>query len=216
VVIHRAAARRRPHLVLMALIAVYAVVDIPADVRVMEIGRVSAPMANGALEDRVVRGINVACGAHAIGPAVIHGEIRMVECCPGPGRRGVAGRTSCRESGRRMSRIGCRIVRSRVATVAIYRQRREVVVHVAARARDRRGVITSQRESRRAVIKRRRLPHRSCMAERTVRREPNLSVIRSRRALVVREVAGHTSGHGQAVVVVYMAARASDRRMKTS
>ena len=182
---HRAAARRRPLLVLMALIAVNAVVHIPADGGMTEIGRVPAPMANGALEDRVVRGINVACSTHAVGPAVIQGEIRMVECCPCPGRRGVAGRTSCRESSRRMSRIRCRIVRSRVATVAIYRQRREVVVHVAARARDRCCVKASQRESRRVVIKRRRLPHRSCVAERAVRREPNLRVIRSCRGLIV-------------------------------
>jgi hypothetical protein len=97
VVIRRAAARRRRHLLLMALIAVYAVVHISADSGMTEIGCVPAPMANGALEDRVVRGINVACSAHAVGPAVIQGEIGMVERCSGPGRSGVTCRARSRE-----------------------------------------------------------------------------------------------------------------------
>ena len=40
----------------MAIITINAVVHIPADGRVIEIGRVVAPMANGALEDRIVPG----------------------------------------------------------------------------------------------------------------------------------------------------------------
>jgi len=57
---------------LMALVAVHAVVDIPADVRVTEIGRVPAPVATRALENRVVVRIRVAGRAHAVSIPVSH------------------------------------------------------------------------------------------------------------------------------------------------
>ena len=137
----------------MALIAINAVVHITADVRVVEIGRVPAPMALRALEYQVIRGINMARSTHAVGVPVIHGEIGVIECCAGPSCRRVAGRTSCRESSCRVDRIRCGVVRCRVATVAIGRQRGVIAVYVAHRAGNRRrGVIAGQWENSRAVI----------------------------------------------------------------
>ena len=57
---------------LMALVTIHAVVHIPADVRVMEIVRVPAPMATRALENGVVVRIRVAGGTNAVSVAVIH------------------------------------------------------------------------------------------------------------------------------------------------
>ena len=78
----------------VALVAVHAVIDVAIDVRVVEVRRVVAAMALRALEDRVVVRIGVACGAHAVGVAVINRELRvlrMVEGCRRPGSRRVAG-----------------------------------------------------------------------------------------------------------------------------
>jgi hypothetical protein len=115
-----------------------------------------------------------------------------------------------------MVRIRCGQVNRLMAAVTIRGHRGKVIVHMAARARNRRGMETCQRESRIIVIERRGLPHRSCVAERAVGRESNLRVDRSCRALISSQVARNTSGHRQLVVVVDVAARASNRRMKTS
>lgn len=150
---------------------------------------------------------------------MIHGEPSVIERRAGPGRRGVArGTIRWRKcgSGCGVVRIRCAIVIYSVATVAIGRQRRKVVVHVAARTRNRCSVKTSQWERRCVVIKRRRLPHRGRVAQSAVCWEPDLRVVRTRRALVVSQVARDTGSDGQAVVVVDVAACASDRRMKTS
>ena len=173
----------------MALIAIHAVVDISAEVWVIEIGRVPASVALRTLENQVVRGISMARSAHAVGIAVIHGEIGVIECCAGPGCRRVAGGTSCREPGCRVSRIGCGVVSCRVAPVAIDRQRRIVVVHVAARASNRRGVKASQGESSRVVIENRAGPGCRAVASFASLGEPDLHVVRSGRGRVFSQVA---------------------------
>ena len=143
----------------MALIAIYAVVHITANVRVTEIRRIPASVALRALEYQVVRGIDMARSAHAVGVPVIQGEIGMIECRAGPGCRRVAGCTRCRESGCRMGRIRCGVVRCRVATIAIGWQRRVIVVHVAHRTGNRRrGVKASQWENGRVVVEHRAEP----------------------------------------------------------
>jgi hypothetical protein len=65
-------------LTLVALVTVDAVVHIPADVRVTEVGRVPAAMAIGALEDRVIHLVLVAGGADTVRVAVIHREEGVV------------------------------------------------------------------------------------------------------------------------------------------
>jgi hypothetical protein len=199
----------------MALIAIHTVVDISAEVRVLEIGRVPAPVALRTLENQVVRGISMARSAHAVGIAVIHGEIGVIECCAGPGCRRVAGGTSCREPGCRVSRIRCGVVCCRVATVASDWQRRIVVVHVAARTGNRRGVIASQWECSRVVIENRAGPDCRGVASLASLGEPDLHVVRSGRGRVFIQVARNAGCHGDAVVVVDVAASASNRSVKT-
>ena len=199
----------------MALIAIHTVVDISAEVRVIEIGRVPASVALRTLENQVVCGIRMARSAHAVGIAVIHGEIGVVEHRAGPGRCRVAGCTSCREPGCRVSRIRCGVVSCRVAPVAIDRQRRIVVVHVAARAGNRRGVKTSQWESSRVVIENRTGPGCRAVASLASLGEPDLHVVRSCRGRVFSQVARNAGCHGDAVVVVDVAASASNRSVKT-
>ena len=77
----------------MTLVARHAVVGIPADVGVVEIGGVVVPMADGALELRIVAGNNVASRANAAGAAMIHVEPRVREGRARPGRRVMAVRT---------------------------------------------------------------------------------------------------------------------------
>jgi hypothetical protein len=64
----------------MALVAVNAVVHIPANIRVIEIRRVVASMATRALEDQVVVRIGVANRADSIRIPVIEREEGVVEC----------------------------------------------------------------------------------------------------------------------------------------
>jgi hypothetical protein len=119
----------------MALVTINAV---PNVIIVTAVFRISCGLrvAERALEYRVVRWVRMACGTHAVGPAMTHGKKVMGERCSQPGRGGMA-RSACgRESGRDMVRIGCGLVRRLMAAVTICRQRREVVVHVAARARN--------------------------------------------------------------------------------
>ena len=123
----------------MALIAINTVVDIPADIRVVEIGRVIVAMATGALEDGVVVRINVARGAHVIRIAVSGRELRVLRVIKrgaGPRRGVVAGRARGREELRLRLVAGVRrvVVVRLVAADARDRQRRVIVVDVAVRA----------------------------------------------------------------------------------
>ena len=82
------------------MITVSAVVNVPVHIRVMEIGRVIAAMAIGALEDGIIIRVGVARRAHTVGAAVIDREIcvlRVVERGASPSRRRMAGRARSRE-----------------------------------------------------------------------------------------------------------------------
>lgn len=138
----------------MALIAIHAVIHIPADVRVLEIGRVPTSVATRALENRVVARIRVAGGAHSVGAAVVHREPGMVERCPRPRRCGVTSRAGGGENGGRcfMNRIRGGVVVGLVATVAGGRKRGVVVVYVTSGAGYGR-MESGQGERRGAVIK---------------------------------------------------------------
>ena len=134
---------------LMALITIHAVIYIPADVRVTEIGRVPAPMATRALENRVVVRIRVAGRAHTVSVPVGHWEPGMVERCPRPRRGVVASRAGGRKNRwcRCMNWIRGGVVVRLVAAVAGRRQSPLVVIRrgVALRALHR-GVEPGQRE----------------------------------------------------------------------
>lgn len=151
---------------------------------------------------------------------MVHWKIRMVECCTGPGRRGVARRAIRRRkrgSGGGVIWIRRGVVVFGVAAVAIGRQSRVVVIDMATRARDRGGVKSGQWKSSRVVIKRRSGPGRRVVAEFARLRESDLHVVGCCSALIVRQVARYAGCYRYAVVIVDMAARAGNRRgVKTS
>ncbi len=126
----------------MALVTIDTVVDIAANVRVLEISRVIAAMASGALEDGIVVRIDMARRAHAIRVAMGDWELcvlRMIESGAGPGRGVVAGLARGREELllRRVPRVGGVVVVGLMASDARCRQRRVVVVNVAVRTHSR-------------------------------------------------------------------------------
>lgn len=117
----------------MALIAINAVIHVAAYAAVARVGR-SGGMASGALKDRIVAGIRVACCTDTLGVAVTNGKPGVIERRPCPCRGRVARLTSGREPGGQVVRIvGSLIVRF-VTAVAVGRETRIVVVHMAARA----------------------------------------------------------------------------------
>ena len=127
----------------MALVTIDTVVDIAADIRVLEIGWVIAAMASGALEDGIVVRIDMARGAHVIRVAMRGRELcvlRVIERGAGPGRGVVAGlaRGGKELLLRRVTRVGGVVVVGLMAADAGCRQRRESVVDVAVCAHSRR------------------------------------------------------------------------------
>jgi hypothetical protein len=157
--------RSSPPTVLMALVAVHAVVDIPADVRVMEIVRVPAPMATRTLENRVVVRIRMAGGTNTVGVAVINVPPAVIKSRAGPCRCVVTGGASRREDGWRRLMDGIRsvVVVRRMAAVARRGEGGLVVVYVATGAGDL-GVEARQRERGCVVVKLAVGPERRVMA----------------------------------------------------
>jgi len=99
----------------MALVAIHAVVNIPAHIGVAELGSVVIAVATRALEDRVVVSIRVASRADSIRVAVIHVEPGVIECGSRPGCRCVARVASRGEAGRLVVRIRRAVVVGQVA-----------------------------------------------------------------------------------------------------
>jgi len=200
----------------MALIAVHAVIDISSHVRVVEIGGVAAAMAIRALKNGVVIRIGVAGRADAVGATMIHGPPRVVKSRSRPGAGGVASGTSCRKHGRRGSVdwIRRREVIRFMAAVAIGRQRRVVVIYMAARAGHLR-VETSQGKRGCVVIEGAIRPQRRVVTYLTRRRESHLNMVDGRRRVVVVVQVARDARRiraRQAVIVVDVAIRADSRR----
>ena len=114
----------------MAGVTIHAVVYIPVNALMPLIGR-GFGMAVGAGEDRIIGGVGVARRAHAIGPAVVRVEPRVIE-------RRARPRSGCVACGAGRWEPGCLVVGIRgavvvrfVAGVAIRRCADEHVVHVA-------------------------------------------------------------------------------------
>jgi len=141
----------------VTLVAVDAVVHVSTDARVTEIRRVIVPMAPRALEHRIVIRIGVAGGTDAVGAAVIQREVRVIEGRPCPCRGRMARRAGRREPGRLVVRIRRGGILRLVTRIAIHRNRRVVVVHVAIGARHGR-VCTRQWERCVVVVERGRYP----------------------------------------------------------
>ena len=192
----------------MTLVTVHAVVDVPADIGVTEIGRIVVSVATRALEHGVVTRVGVASGANSIRVAVVGREVRMVEGCARPSGRSVTGIARRWEASRLMVRIRGVVVIRLVTAHASGRQRGVVAVHVAHHASHGcRRVVTGQGEGRVVVVERCPRPVRSAMADIAGRRESG-GRVRRRIGVVVVGLMARNTGRvrgGQAVVPVYMA-----------
>ena len=129
----------------MALVTVHAVVNVTADVWMLEIIRVPAAMTTRALEHCVVARIRVARGADSIGVAVIGREVGVIEGRTCPTGRRMADSTGVGEACSNMVRIVCLLILRLVTAITVGGQGGVVVIHVTVRARDRR-VSACQRE----------------------------------------------------------------------
>lgn len=155
----------------MALVTIDAVVDISADIRVLEASCVIAAVACRALEDGVIVGIDVTCRAHSVRVTVTRGKrrvLRVIETGSCPSRGVVAGLARGWEElwlGL-VSRIRGVVVVRLVATYACGRKSGVVSVHVTVHALPRRhGVRTGERERRVVVVEGGVCPDRSVVAQ---------------------------------------------------
>ena len=191
-----------PTAVFVALVAVHAVVDIPTNVGMLEIGCVIVAVATGALEHGVVARVRVAGCANTVCVAVIRREVSVIERGSGPAGRGVAGIASRREASGLVIGIRGPVVIRLVTSIAGRWQRRVVVVHVALHAGHVRRVISRQRESRRVVIEGGARPIRGRpggVASVASCREADGRVRRAIRAVVVRLMTGNACRARQTV-----------------
>ena len=175
----------------MALVTIDTVVEIAADIRVLEIGCVIAAVASGALEDGIVVRIDMARGAHVVGVAMVGRELRIlrvVERSAGPGRGVVAGLARGGEELRLCRVTGVRgvVVVNLVAADASRRQGRVIVVDVAVRTHSRRHYVRAgERECRVVVVERGIRPDRCVVAEFARGREAGRGVGRGGRTRVI-------------------------------
>lgn len=131
----------------------------------------------------------------------------VVELRPRPGRRAVARVTGGGESRRLMVRIGGVVVVIHVTGAASTAGQVVVAVHMALRAGES-GVLPRQREPSAGVIELPTSPRVRVVAVLTSRRYVGLRVIRIGGSLIVLQVAGHTGGIGDVVIVIDVALRA--------
>lgn len=202
----------------MALITIDAVIYVARHIRVLEVSRVIAAVAAGALKNRIVVGIDVACGTHAIRVAVIDGKIRVLRVIKsGVGPRG--GVMAILTSGgkelwlRSVAGIGRVVVVGLVASDAGGGQGRVVVVHVAITALSRRHSVRSgERECRVVVVEGRVGPDGGVVAKFAGGRESSRAVRRIVGIRVILLMTGVAERAVQRIVIVDMAIGAKARR----
>lgn len=155
----------------MTAVAIHAVVHIAADTLVLVVGLIFR-VAIRALEDAVVAWIGMADGAHSIRSAVVGVEPCVIEGRAQPAAGGMASCAARRETCRDVVWIRRSAVILRMAAVAIGRQRRVVVIHVAA-GTGHVSVRAGQREAGVVVIERRLGPRGGVVANVALLREPD-------------------------------------------
>ena len=196
----------------MALIAILAVVDIPADALVLLIG-LRLQVAARAGEHRIVVGVRVAVAANAVGVAMVHREPGVIKRGIGPKLGVVTRLTSRREMRGHVVGVVCVQIVLLVAAVAIGRQVGPVVVDVTVGALPRRnGMRSGQGECRVVVIELAVSPGDCVVAKLARLREPDLRVRRIIRVLVILQVAGDARRLVQFVIVVDVAVATSSWR----
>ena len=202
----------------MTLVTIHAVVNVPADIGVTEVGCVIVAVATSALEHRIVTRVRMAGCANPIRVPVIGREIRVIERRSRPCRRGVASVASRRETGRFMVRIRRVVVIRLVAAHARCRQRRVIVVDMAHHAGHSGGCVEArQREGRVVVIERGSRPVSGAVTGIASRWEPGGRMRRRVRTVVIGLVARHARSirSGQGVIPVHVALCARHRAMET-
>lgn len=197
----------------MTLVAVDAVVDVPADTLMLLIS-ICFSVAVGTGKHCVIVWIGVARRAHAISVSVIDREVGVIPVGRNPRGGVMASRAGRRESRRRVVRVGGACVISLVARIAGRRQGGVVVIDVATGTGNG-HVRTRQRECRVVVIEAGRNPRRRVMAHIALLRESNRHVIRIRGALEILQVTAHACSAGEVIVVVNVARGARSRRMRS-
>ena len=194
--------------VLVALVAVHAVIDIPADA-LMDLVRLALGVAVRTLKDGVVIRVRVARGAHSICPAVIDIPPGMVEHGAAPAVRVVTGVAGRGEACRLVVRICCAVVVGRVTGIAERSCDVVVAVDVAVGTLPRRHrVLSGQRPPGCGVVERTVHPVDGVVADLACRREIGRDVVHGRlRVVVIVLVAAHTSGNRDVVIAVDMTIR---------
>ena len=177
-----------------------------------EIGLV-AGIAGGRRVHVVVVGVALHAGERRVNSGEwIVGVRRMIEVDGGPVRRRMAGVAGGGKSCCSVRRVCGAIPIRLVAAEASSRQCCVVVVDMALRARNG-GMSASQREDR-SMIERRRRPAARGMAECAVGRESARDMRGVRSSIKVRLVASITRGRKGRVVVVDVALRTGDCRVR--
>jgi len=192
----------------MACIAVHAVVHIARDAVVLGIRR-RRSVATGALENRVVRRIGVACCAHTIRATMVEREERVItgrQRSRQPRRGRVAGGAGGGPARSHVIGIrGAREVRL-VAGVTCRRRSREHVIDVAFDAVHV-DVCAGQRERRAVVVERCPGPCGCCMACIARSGETGRGMVRIRCSVPIGLVTAIAGGRQGCVVVVGVALR---------
>lgn len=201
----------------MALVTVSAVVHVSADGRMPEVIRIVVTVTAGALKDCVITrtGVAVRAGPIHASVRVAHREPGVVERCIGPVRRVVAGGAGRRETGCSVIGVICLLIIQLVAAVAIGRERRVVIVHVAICA----GHVhmrPRQREGCVVVIEGRGSPACRAMANVALLREADRDMVWIGGLLKIGEVATDARRIGDVVVSVDVTLRALDRGVGAS
>src|ERR1019366_2039073 len=192
--------------ILMVLVAIDAVVDIPANPLVILVG-FALGMAIGTCKDGIIVRIGVTSGTNAARAAVVHIPPGMVEGGIEPGV-GVVTRLACRREMRGgMVGVGRFVIVGRMARIAKGGSDVVVAIDVAIRALPRRNsVLASQRPSGLRVVEGSIHPVDGVMTGLAGRGKLCRDVIdRSFRVVVIVLVATHTTGIGDVVVVVDVA-----------
>lgn len=189
----------------MAAIAVDGVIDVPLDLLMVVVGRSLGMTTTGhTRKHRVVTGIRMAASAWHIVVARRDREPGMVEGRTRPLCGVVTGFACGGEAGGNVVRIGCRFVFGGVARIT---ERGSALIHaidVTGRA-CRRSVFAREREGGRIVVESRTRPLGGVVAGITGLRKPGRDVIRVRRRLIFRQMAGDAGGRQRRVLIVDVA-----------
>ena len=179
---------------LVALVAIHTVVHIAPHALVPGVG-LGLGVAVSTGKDRVVVGIRVASGAHAVSVAMVQWPPGVIELAIRPLDSVVAGRAGSRESGGDVVRIGRIHIVRLVAAIAVGGQVFVIVVDVAVGAGARRyGMRAGEREAGLAVVKVGVGPFDRVMADLAGLRKASLHVIRVIGVVEVGQVASDTGG----------------------